>query len=210
LIREQQKEQTRNTIIEVAYDLFISKGFHHTTMKDIYLASEIGKRTLYRYFSSKEDLATVIGNRIMDLYVRDIEDMAFPEEVQDSYQRIEYMIKHVFLPKLKENPQHARYIAQFDMNITGPYPDLPSSKETLDIFERLMKKVNSLIDDSGVDHSLRSDIDLDLAIETTFNAGIALAERIVVREERLRVEQKSVYKMLDDFFNMALHYMKNK
>lgn len=48
--------KTRNMLVDVARQLFAKNGFENTTMNDIALASERGRRTLYTYFKSKEEV----------------------------------------------------------------------------------------------------------------------------------------------------------
>ena len=48
--------KTRQKLLEVARDLFASKGIDATTMNDIALASQKGRRTLYTYFRNKEEI----------------------------------------------------------------------------------------------------------------------------------------------------------
>jgi len=48
--------KTRQTIVDVARQLFAKKGLDNTTMNDIAVASGKGRRTLYTYFKSKEDV----------------------------------------------------------------------------------------------------------------------------------------------------------
>lgn len=48
--------KTRNTLVDVARQLFAKKGFDDTTMNDIALASGKGRRTLYTYFRNKEEI----------------------------------------------------------------------------------------------------------------------------------------------------------
>ena len=48
--------KTRQKLIEVARDLFAHQGLESTTMNDIALASGRGRRTLYTYFRSKEEI----------------------------------------------------------------------------------------------------------------------------------------------------------
>lgn len=49
-------ERTRQLIAETALELFNQHGFDHTTVEQIAAAAEIGPRTLYRYFPTKEAL----------------------------------------------------------------------------------------------------------------------------------------------------------
>lgn len=49
-------QKTRETLIDIARQLFARKGLEETTMNDIAVASGKGRRTLYTYFKSKEEL----------------------------------------------------------------------------------------------------------------------------------------------------------
>ncbi|MDD7317975.1 MAG: TetR/AcrR family transcriptional regulator [Prevotella sp.] len=48
--------KTRQKLVDVARQLFAKNGLENTTMNDIALASGKGRRTLYTYFNSKEDV----------------------------------------------------------------------------------------------------------------------------------------------------------
>lgn len=49
-------ERTRAKLVDVARQLFAKKGVEETTMNDIAVASRKGRRTLYTYFKSKEQI----------------------------------------------------------------------------------------------------------------------------------------------------------
>ena len=48
--------KTRQKLVDVARQLFAKKGIENTTMNDIAVASGKGRRTLYTYFKSKEEV----------------------------------------------------------------------------------------------------------------------------------------------------------
>ena len=48
--------KTRAKLVDVARQLFAKKGVEDTTMNDIAQASKKGRRTLYTYFKSKEQI----------------------------------------------------------------------------------------------------------------------------------------------------------
>ncbi|HMB00191.1 MAG TPA: helix-turn-helix domain-containing protein, partial [Spirochaetota bacterium] len=65
LSNRQQREKNRKSeeIISAARSLFFQNGFEQTSMDDIATASEFSKRTLYKYFQSKEQLASAVIGR---------------------------------------------------------------------------------------------------------------------------------------------------
>lgn len=50
--------RTRQHIVDVAIDLFLERGYEATTMEEVAERADIGTSTLYRYFPTKELLAT--------------------------------------------------------------------------------------------------------------------------------------------------------
>ena len=57
--------KTRHILVDVARQLFAKNGVERTTMNDIAVASGKGRRTLYTYFNSKEEIyAAVIESEL--------------------------------------------------------------------------------------------------------------------------------------------------
>lgn len=52
--------RTRQTLVDVARQLFAKKGFDDTTMNDVAILSNKGRRTLYTYFNNKEELYNAV------------------------------------------------------------------------------------------------------------------------------------------------------
>ena len=73
--------KTKDKLIEVARHLFAKRGVEETTMNDIAVTSGKGRRTLYTYFKSKEEVFyAVIGkemermsNRLRAIAAKDLE-----------------------------------------------------------------------------------------------------------------------------------------
>lgn len=52
--------KTRQTLVDVARKLFAKQGLENTTMNDIAVASGKGRRTIYTYFKTKEDIYSAV------------------------------------------------------------------------------------------------------------------------------------------------------
>ena len=59
--------KTKAKLVDVARQLFAKMGVENTTMNDIALASKKGRRTLYTYFKSKEDIYIAVVESELDI-----------------------------------------------------------------------------------------------------------------------------------------------
>jgi AcrR family transcriptional regulator len=59
--------KTRDKLIEVARQLFARNGVENTTMNDISQVSEKGRRTLYTYFKSKNEIYQAVTTSELDI-----------------------------------------------------------------------------------------------------------------------------------------------
>ncbi len=55
-LRERKRVRTRQALVTAAAELFERDGYEQTTIADIAAAAEIGTRTFFSYFTSKEEL----------------------------------------------------------------------------------------------------------------------------------------------------------
>jgi AcrR family transcriptional regulator len=65
-VPEAYLEARRAEILEAAYKCFMEKGFHNTTMQDIYDATNLSPGAVYNYFSSKEDIIVAVIKEFQD------------------------------------------------------------------------------------------------------------------------------------------------
>jgi AcrR family transcriptional regulator len=55
-LRDRKRARTRHALVNAATELFERKGYNQTTIADIAVAADIGTRTFFSYFASKEEL----------------------------------------------------------------------------------------------------------------------------------------------------------
>ncbi len=59
--------KTKARLVDVARQLFAKMGVENTTMNDIALASKKGRRTLYTYFKSKDEIYSAVVESELDI-----------------------------------------------------------------------------------------------------------------------------------------------
>ncbi|WP_243754167.1 TetR/AcrR family transcriptional regulator [Labedaea rhizosphaerae] len=55
-LRERKRARTRQALVDAATELFERQGYDETTIADITAKAEVGARTFFSYFASKEEL----------------------------------------------------------------------------------------------------------------------------------------------------------
>jgi AcrR family transcriptional regulator len=84
-----KKDLNRETILEIAQEIFSKYGYKKTTLDDIANAVRKGKSSLYYYFNSKEDLFQAVIAKEVDILKQALEKVVFrsmdPEEKLREY-----------------------------------------------------------------------------------------------------------------------------
>ena len=94
--------KTKSKLVDVARQLFAKMGVENTTMNDIALASKKGRRTLYTYFKSKEDIYMAVVeselDMLSDMMKRVAEKNISPDEkmIEMIYTRLDAVKEVVF------------------------------------------------------------------------------------------------------------------
>ena len=68
--------KTRAKLVDVARQLFAKNGVDNTTMNDIAVASTKGRRTLYTYFKSKEEIYVAVVESELDKLAEALDKVA--------------------------------------------------------------------------------------------------------------------------------------
>lgn len=162
--REQQKQQRRQNIIEIAKDLFLEKGVQNIQMQDVATAADIGIATLFRYFPKKEYLIIAATNAITDEMATDVGKIV--EQTMTAYEKTEQILDYYM--GMTKDPQLrlAKYFESFDLyeKIAEESPE--QYAEYLSARSKLARILLTLGEQGKQDGSLRSDVNLDVFIIT--------------------------------------------
>ena len=89
MARNKHPEETVNLILDVAFRLFMEKGYEHTSIQDIidHLCG-LSKGAIYHHFKSKEDILVAVSDRMtaesnqMLAVIRDRSDLSGKEKLK--------------------------------------------------------------------------------------------------------------------------------
>ena len=85
--------KTKAKLVDVARQLFAKMGVENTTMNDIALASKKGRRTLYTYFKSKEDIYLAVVESELDI-LSDMMKHVVEKDIQPDEKLMEMIYTH--------------------------------------------------------------------------------------------------------------------
>jgi AcrR family transcriptional regulator len=108
-VDEALRDRRRDEILDAAARVFASQGYRTTEVQVIADAVNVGKGTVYRYFSTKEDLFLAAVDRGMTR-LRDHVQYA-SDHVADPLERIEAAIT-AYLAFFRDHPQFAELLIQ--------------------------------------------------------------------------------------------------
>jgi AcrR family transcriptional regulator len=136
---------TRSKIVATALDLFRTRGFDQTTMRDIAKASDVALGSAYYYFDSKEAL-------VMAFYDQAKEDThELIEHALEGKRKLESRLRAIITTKLEYFAPNRKFLgALFPHSANAQHPLSPFSDETRDIRESDMAHFAHALEGSEV------------------------------------------------------------
>jgi AcrR family transcriptional regulator len=170
------RETQREWILDVAEDLFIEKGVENVTITDIEKASRLTRATLYKYFSSKEQMAQEIF-KIVTRGWAERDEREVWSMPGTGYQQVERFVNSHF-NYLFQNIREARFIAEFNYLYAKKWPTEVALKLFAENLEGERQNLLACIKQGQADGSLRADIDPELMLASVFNFNSGMMSRL--------------------------------
>lgn len=88
-------KKTKQVFLDAARQVFAKLGVSGATMNDIAEASKKGRRTLYLYFSNKEEIYYALVEQEMGIVVDKLEEVAAKTDISEGEKLVEYIYMHL-------------------------------------------------------------------------------------------------------------------
>ncbi len=151
--KQREKDQRVREILTAARELFMSKGYENTTMLNIAEQAELSRRTLYHYFTSKEEISYII---MLESYAK-LKEMfreSFDSKHATGLKKLE-VIQNTFLEYYKDHFNQFVFTLLLDQKIN--FMDSPSedARKCLGILNALTMDIEKTIQMGIDDGSIR-------------------------------------------------------
>ncbi|PKL37294.1 MAG: hypothetical protein CVV44_16820 [Spirochaetae bacterium HGW-Spirochaetae-1] len=207
--RDGEMDRRRTAILDRAEEIFISRGLAESSMTDIAREAGLSRRTLYRYYPTKEELAFEIEFRIFRDFQSDVGRM-LPLLKGTGFEKLQQLFRHLDR-YIAENEKKIRFTGEFDHYFSGEYPSETLEAEFVRIVGAGDDPLELLLKEGKRDGSVRADIDAQLVSRTLSNSLLGMAQRVTLRGGHLAREQgMDPSLMLSQLFSLYLEAVRKK
>lgn len=143
MARNKHPQETVNLILDVAFRLFMEKGYERTSIQDIidHLGG-LSKGAIYHHFKSKEDILMAVTDRMTEesnkmlVDIRDSKGLSGQEKLKklckESILRPEQDDIFTAAPNLKDNPKLVFTVIRESVDLVAPQYVLPIIQEGIE------------------------------------------------------------------------------
>jgi AcrR family transcriptional regulator len=182
---QQHRDRQRTAILEAAKKLFIQKGIQGTTLGDIATEARVTRPTIYQYFTNQPDIVWAL---LEEVFESTREEMWQSLEGDGTgYERVAAFLSHC-QAILARNPEHLRFLAQFDVMYAGTQEVERLLEITRRIFGGAPAPVIRIIRHGIEDGSLRPNLNPTLTASAVINMAVAMMVRLEAHRTSIKIE----------------------
>ncbi len=110
MVESNIKQRRRQIILDASQELFNEKGFIEVTVSDIAKRAKMGRRTLYDYFRTKDEILLVIREKMLD----ELHLFEYSVDCDDDYEKLISLVDQLW-NHWKQLLDRWRFIIQFNL-----------------------------------------------------------------------------------------------
>lgn len=189
-------KNTKEAIVQVAYNMFLSNNYEAVTVNQIIKAAGITKGGLYHYFSSKEELfKTVVDRYIMKSKIDiPLENLKLIDMVNYTITKVTQQIERIVSSDHPLNVVPIQYISLF-AEALNYYPDYTIINGFL---QKKTKDWQRVIENAIRNNEIKNDIDREATTMNFLHAEASILANICIgnsSEYALNIYKRQLYEM---------------
>ncbi len=185
----EKRANTKERILLKAYEALLKTGLSETSMEEIAKASDCTRRTLYRYFPSKDELVFEVVIRILEDW-NQVQLLIYQDLSGTGFERLEDYLK-ALVGYMEDRLDTMRFLGTFDY-YTQDRSDLQCSSEVFMRFNEISHSshqyLQQLIELGSADGSLFYAGDLEVLVSTISQVLWSFGQRIAMRGMQIEAE----------------------
>lgn len=192
---EKKKEETRQTIIDAAMNLFYKQGFDSTTMEQIAEEADIARKTLYNHFPIKETIIIEYLQRFVRKQVPEINQLI--QEHPDTRSRLVAVLNRMigWTKQLMTKDIFGIYVSyQMRKIMTDSHDEMQRSGA-----QSFLCEIIKLGQESG---EIRRDLPFEILVSQADNIRVSAGMRLLIAPENFAA-QDYIVKSVDLFLQGA-------
>jgi AcrR family transcriptional regulator len=175
------RSRQRDNILAAAESCFVKQGIAMTSISDITEKAGIYRRTIYNYFTSKEEIASEIYHRYSQ------RNLSFSLPAEDTgYQLLEYVL-HQWVKQMEKYRPYILFAIQFEyhFHFAGKDREILESGINFNIVNLIRNILARGRDDGSL---VLPDGDFEMIVHSLLHTLMGYLLRVVHREDVFRME----------------------
>ncbi len=173
--------ERRKMILDAGFRLFAEKTIDPVSMNEVAKAAGVGIATLYRYYSTKQELVLAISTRVWENYIveNSRQRAALVSKGMNAGQEFEFYLDS-FIDVYRNHAEILRFNQFFNVYVANEEVSPEILKHYLAIISRLAEQFHAMYERAKMDHSLRTDFPEKQMFSATLHIMLAAVTRYAV------------------------------
>lgn len=181
-IPQQRAIETRQRIVDAAYQVFARRGYGQATVDEIGDEAGVSMGALYHHFSSKQDLFKAILDEHMQAEEIELSSLADASSFREMIERfVRFWLDH-----LKESHEHDPLFMEIFAHATREGWAQQAVQSFIERGERLLRETLHIAQTTGL---VRPELDVDAAATLVYASMEGLAVLWAINADRMDLER---------------------
>ena len=197
------KDAKISFLVDIATDLFMSKSINEVTIKDIAVAAQVGEATIYRYFSSKQNIVVQVAMKIQAIVSKDFFNL---EKANNGFEKLKAFYES-YLEIFNKHPNFYKFLNDFDAYVSIEDSKTINPYETaIEAYKQDYMKAYEL---GLIDGTIKKQNDIEMFYFSTTHSLLELAKKLAFKKAVLnqdtRIKKTSELECLINIYLEALN-----